>query len=316
MSGVLTAAVATYNGRALLERLLPTVAAQTLPGVRVVVVDDGSSDDTVAWLAEHWPQVEVVAHSRNRGVTAALNSSFGAADGEFVALLNNDLELEPSCLAELVTALRKHPGAGVACAKLVDYHDRDRLDGAGDVYSWGGEANRRAHGELDSGRYDTAQEIFSACAGAAVYRLTAVADVGRFDDAFYAFYEDVDWSFRAQLAGWRCLYVPSAVAYHVGSASVGREPSDFVLFHNWRNQIWVIAKDWPLAVLLVHLPQVLWVQGRNLGIAIKRRRFGLWVRVWRSALAGLPAVWRRRRRVQGSRRISLRELHRRVAGGR
>jgi GT2 family glycosyltransferase len=302
----LTVGIATYNGRPLLEIVLPSLRAQRFRDFRVVVVDDASSDDTVAWLAEHWPDVEVLAHSDNRGVTAALNSCLNAgADSPFVALLNNDVELAPDCLGELMATLEAHPEAGVACGKLLDYERRELLDGAGDVYSWGGEANRRGQGQRDVGQYERPEEIFSACGAAAVYRREALREVGPFDGRFF-----VDWCCRAQLAGWSARYTPAAVAYHVGSATLGKGPSDFSLYHNWRNAIWVIVKNWPARTLLRHAHQVAFVQARNLAIAVRRGRLTLWLRVWRDVLAAGPAVLEQRRGIQRSRTRPLSELDR------
>jgi hypothetical protein len=312
-----TVGVANYNGRHLLEVVLPSLRAQTYRDFRVVVVDDASGDDSVAWLAANWSDVEVVVHARNRGVTAALNSCL-AGRSELAMLVNNDVELHRDCLAELVGALDAHPRAGVACGKLVDYRRREVLDGAGDLYTWGGEANRRGQGQRDVGQYDSPQEIFSACGAAALYRRSALVQVGLFDERLFANYEDVDWCFRAQLAGWGCRYVPRAVAYHMGSATLQGDAgdgapargavSDFMLYHNWRNAIWVVAKNYPAPALLRHAPALALVQLRNLAIALRRGRGRLWLRVWRDALAGLPAVLRERGRVQRARVRPLAEL--------
>ena len=140
---------------------------------------------------------------------------------------------------------RRIPEAAVACAKLLDYSHRELLDGAGDDYSWGGRAKRRGKGMRDTHQYDEPQEVFSACAAAAVYRRTALDEVGSFDERFFFNYEDVDWCFRAQLAGWSCRYVPTAVAYHLVSATLRSAARDFKLYHDWRNAIWVVAKNYP-----------------------------------------------------------------------
>ncbi len=306
----LTVGIPTYNGRELLEIVLPSLRRQVFRDFRVVVVDDASSDDTVAWLAEHWPEVEVIVHPSNRGVTAALNSCITADRAELVALLNNDVELDPRCLGELVDALAAHPEAAVACAKLLDYSHRELLDGAGDDYSWGGRAKRRGKGMRDTHQYDEPQEVFSACAAAAVYRRTALDEVGSFDERFFFNYEDVDWSFRAQLAGWSCRYVPTAVAYHLISATLRSAARDFKLYHNWRNAIWVVAKNYPGWALVRHAPELLSVQIRHLERAARMRRVSLWLRVWRDAIAGLPAMLADRRRIQASRTKSLAELDR------
>jgi GT2 family glycosyltransferase len=307
---LVTAAVLSYNGRHLLEVILPSLAAQRFRDFEVIVVDDGSSDDTVAWLTEHWPEVEIIALERNGGVTAGLNVCARSGRGELLGLFNNDLELHPDCLDELVTALRDHPEAGSAGAKLIDFYKRELIDGAGDVYTWAATGGRRGHGERDEGQYDEPRDIFGACAGAALYRRRALEAVGPFDEDFFALYEDIDWDLRAQLAGFSCRYAPSALAYHMGSATIGPGLTDFTRYHLWRNGLWIIAKDLPASAILLHAPQLILGQLANLAVAVRDRKLGVWWRVWRDALRGLPGTLRKRREVQARRRIGARALNR------
>jgi GT2 family glycosyltransferase len=305
---LVTAAIPTYNGRHLLDTVLRSLQAQSFGDHRVVVVDNASQDGTPEWLREHWPAVQVIVHPRNLGVAASLNTCVRAAAGEYVLLLNNDVELEPRCMEELVAALRAHPEVAVVGAKLLDFSRRELLDGTGDVYSWAGFAYRRGQGEFDHGQYDARHEVFGACGAAAMYRRSAFEAVGPFDEQYFAYGEDVDWAFRAQLAGYGARYVPSAVAYHVGSASLGPRVSEFTLYQNWRNQIWVVAKNYPASALVRHAPDLLLGQLAALLVATRQRCLGEWLRAWRDALAGLPAVLAKRRRVQRSRRRGRREL--------
>ena len=309
---MLTAVVLNYNGRQLLEALLPSIEAQSLSGLKVVVVDNGSSDDSVSWLERERPELEIVRLAENIGVTAALNVCLRAADTEFVALLNNDVQLDPDCLGELVNALRAHPEAGSAGGKLLDFEQRGVIDGAGDTLTWRGNGHRRGHGEPDRGQYDEPRAILGACGGAAVYRRSALQEVGLFDEDFYAFFEDVDWSLRAQVAGFQCRYVPSAVAYHMGSATIGRGLGDFSRYHLWRNGIWLVGKSLPARALLRHAHQLAFGQALNLAVAVRDRKLGIWLRSWRDALRATPALWRKRRAVQSSRRVNARELEARI----
>jgi GT2 family glycosyltransferase len=302
----LTVAIPNYNGRALLAEMLPSLARQTFRSFATVVVDDCSTDDSVAWLAAEWPDVRVVPLPRRSGVSAAMNACLASADTELVALFNNDMELEPECLAELVEALRSHPEAGSATPKMRDYADRAVLDGAGDLLSWRGGGRRRGHGRRDEGQYDVAEEIFAACGGAAVYRRRALDVVGGFDEAYFAYYEDLDWAFRAQLAGFRCRYVPSAVLYHHGSATLGRGMTATNAYLLWRNPVWLIAKCYPGWALVRHLPAIARGQLGNLYTAVRERQLRVWLRAIRDALRGLPAALRRRRSVR--RTVSRREL--------
>ena len=195
----------------------------------------------------------------------------------------------------------------MAAPKLLDLHSRDVIDGAGDTYAWTGQANRRGHGMLDQGQFDDPAEVFGACGGAALYRRSAIAEVGLFDERFFAMYEDVDWSFRGQFRGWSCSYVPAAVAYHAGSATVGAL-SDFSLYHNWRNLLWVVVKNYPASALLRHAPALLWGQLLTLAMALRRGWVLILLRAWRDALRGMPAVLRDRREVQRHRTRTAREL--------
>jgi GT2 family glycosyltransferase len=304
----LTVSVLSYDGRHLLETILPSLAAQRFRDFEVVVVDNGSRDDTVAWLRERWPAVTVRSLPHNVGVTPALNVGALAGRAELVGLFNNDLELDPDCLAQLVAALDAHPEAGWVGPKQLSFHQRDRIDGAGDTFTWRGAGHRRGHGEVDHGQYEVPCEIFGACGGAAVYRRAALQFVGPFDEDFYAFYEDIDWDFRAQLAGFRCRYVPAAVAYHMGSATIGAGLTDFTRYHLWRNTIWVLAKNTPGRLLLRHLPELVLAQLINLAVATRDRTLGIYVRAWRDALRALPPLMRKRRTVQRLRRVDDRRI--------
>lgn len=312
---LLTVALATYKGRSLLEIALPSLARQSFRDFRVVVVDDASGDDTVDWLHECWPEVDVVVHERNRGESATLNTCLGLSSTPLVGLFNNDIELDPRCLEELVGAMRAHPEAGWACAKLIDFHQRDVIDGAGDVFSWMATAERRGHGQRDRGQYDEPRAIFGACGAAAIYRRSALDEVGPFDEDFFALYDDVDWDLRAHLAGFDCRYVPSAVVYHMGGATLGSGLTDFTCYQQWRNTLWIIAKDLPADALLRHSPQLLLGQLVSLAVAVRDRRLAVWWRAWRDALRAMPHVLRKRREVQARRRVGLRALEAVIAGG-
>ncbi len=317
MTRRVTAVVLNYNGRELLEVVLPSLRRQTYQDFDVVVVDDCSSDDSIAYLTETWPDVAVVnTGPSNVGVSAALNVAVGAARGELVALLNNDLELEPGWLAELVAALDRHPEAASAAGKLLRYSQRDMIDSAGDVFTRGAAAFGRGAGERDAGQYDDEEEVFAPTAGAALYRTRVFAEVGPFDETFYAYFEDVDWGLRALLLGYRSRYVPGARGYHMGSRTTKPTVNRRFYELQHRNTLAVLIKDVPLPYLLRHVPEIL---GHHLLAFAHSARGGLLKAHLRGivrAVAGTPGWLRERRQIQSSRRISAAEFERRVAAGR
>lgn len=308
-----TVAVLNYNGRELLEVVLPSLARQTYRDFETVVIDDCSSDDSLEYLARCWPQVRVVsAGERNVGVAAALNLAVRSARRRLLALLNNDIELDPGWLGELVAGLERHPSAGSASCKLLNYWRRNELDGAGDVFTRDGTAFRRGHGEPDVGQYEREEYVFAPTAGAALYRMEVLDAVGPFDESFFAYLEDVDWGLRAQLAGYRCLYVPTAIGYHMGSATTGGERDRFYFRLQRRNLIALLIKNPPLRFLLRHLPRLLWAQ---LQLAIHSARAGMLSVYLRAVLeaASLAPGWLRARvEIRRGRRIGARDFERLV----
>jgi GT2 family glycosyltransferase len=301
--------IPTYDGRELLDVVLPSVVAQEARGeVEIVVVDDGSSDGTARHLAERWPQVRVVVQP-NAGVSAAMNRCLEEASGDYVALLNNDVELAPGFLELLAGELEAHPEAGSACGKMLDFADREIIDGAGDVMRWSGACWRRAHGERDRGQVDRREPVLSACGGAAMYRRATVLEVGPFDADFVAYLEDVDWGVRAQLRGWTCRYVPEARCFHMGSVTTGRaqlSARHAMLLR--RNGVLLTLKTFPASALVVHLPRI---AVHNLGWFAGSVRDGLGrahLVAWGQAVRMLPATLRKRRAIQRRRTIGRREL--------
>ncbi len=304
----LTVTIPNYNGKELLAHMLPSLQAQTLREFAIVVVDDCSTDDSLAYLKAEWPHVRVLALPVRGGVTAAMNACLRAADSELVGLFNNDMELDPGCLTELVRELDRHPEVGSVTPKMLDFAERGVLDGAGDLLSWRGGGRRRGHGHRDVGQYDSPEEVFGPCGGAALYRHSALETVGSFDEGYFAYYEDIDWAFRAQLAGVRCRYVPSAVLYHRGSATLGQGMTDSNGYLLWRNPVWLIAKCYPAPTLMRHAPSLLRGQVGNFYCALRERRPRVWVRAMRDALIGLPAALHKRGQVQRARVVSVAQL--------
>jgi GT2 family glycosyltransferase len=303
-----TALVLNYNGRALLDTALPSLLAQTYPNLSVTVIDNGSSDGSAAHVRERWPQVSVLELPVNVGVAAALNRGVESATGELVALLNNDIELEPDWLERLVAALAEHPQAASASGKMLRFYDREVIDAAGDGLRWSGAAINRGGGERDAGQYDRADEVLTACAGAALYRRAALDEVGPFDEDFWAYLEDVDWGLRAQLLGFSARYVPAARAYHMRGATTGREKPRYRLPQR-RNAVWLLIKNYPAPALLRHAPEILVL---NLGVAVQDIRdgvFGATLRGWAQAVTGLPRILRKRRAIQRGRRVGLERLN-------
>lgn len=309
-----TVIVPTWNGAELLAGALASLRRQSYGPFEIVVVDNGSTDGTIERLSPLYPEIRWIALPENRGFAAAINAGIRATRGELVALLNNDAEADPRWLEALVSALDAHPEAGSCASKMLDFHDPERVDGAGDRMAL--QAAPIGRGERDGPAYSVPRHVFSASGGAALYRRALFDEVGLFDERYFAYLEDVDLGFRAQLAGYRCLYVPDAVVHHRGGATVRRVPESH-LFWLVRNTLFLFFQNMPRAMLLRHGPFMLawpWVHVLKEGQGIPLgRRLRTALRGWLAFWVDLPAVCRRRRRAYARRRISDGELRARLS---
>jgi len=288
--------IPTYNGRALLAVCLPSLRAQSYPADRfeVIVVDDASSDGTVEYLAAEFPWVRVAALTQNSGFIAACNAGVAAAQGEVLVLLNNDTEAEPGWLAALVTALMEHPEAGSAASKMLLFDRRDTLHTAGDTMGRNGIPRNRGVWEKDAGQYDQDRWVFGPCGGAAAYRREAWQQAGGLDPALWMYLEDVDLAWRLQRLGWRSIYAPEARIYHQLSATGG---GVLASYFTGRNTLWVIARNWPGALLRRHWRAIVAAQLRIAWEAMRAWRgeaARARLRGQLAGLLGLPRAWRQR----------------------
>jgi GT2 family glycosyltransferase len=206
--------IPNWNGAHHLRTCLDSLRGQSYPCVEIIVVDNGSTDGSLRLLEEEYPSSTTIALGENRGFAGACNVGIRASRGQFVALLNNDTEAEAQWLAEVVSTFRGHPEAGIVASKMRLFDRREVFHAAGDFYRRDGIPGNRGVWQRDVGQYDCEEEVFSANGGSAAYRRSMLDEIGLLDEDFFYSCEDVDLAWRAQLAGWRCIYAPRAVVYH------------------------------------------------------------------------------------------------------
>lgn len=306
--------VPVWNGRRWLPGLLASLRAQTLAPLEVIAVDNGSADGSREWLAEHAPDVRVVALGRNTGFAFAANRGVEAARGEAVALVNTDVELEPEWLERALGSLAEDVAA--VATKMVDLADPGMLYDAGDVLRRDGVCEQRGRFRRDDGRWDEPGEVFAACAGAALYRRAAVLAAGGFDERYFSYLEDVELGLRLRLAGWRCAWEPRAVARHAGGGSAEQLARPVA---GWaqRNTLLLVARHFPARWLgPVAYRQAAWAWRAARGGELRA-----WASGTAAALPLLPGMLRERRATRRAARVPVgvavpaRPWHGPAAGG-
>src|SRR5437773_10300815 len=243
--------VVNLNRCELLGRCLESVWRQTFSNFEVVVVDNGSTDGSMEFLrAISDPRLRLVSLSSNKGFAAGSNAAITVAKGRYIATLNNDAEADQRWLEELAVGIESDESVGMCASKILFSNDRKRIDKAGHLIYPDGLNHGRGSGQPDRGQFDQREEVLFPDAAAALYRREMLEVIGLFDEYFFAYGDDADLGLRGRLAGWKCLYVPTAVVYHMHSATAG-EFSPLKAFLIERNRIWVAVKNFPLALLLI-----------------------------------------------------------------
>ena len=285
--------VLNYNGKGFLNSCLSSLASQTYSDFEVIVVDNGSRDGSPEYIEENYPWVRLAKNDENLGFAGGTNVGIRAAKGEFVITLNNDSRADSRFIEELIKPMAD-PEVGVCAAKML-FPD-GRINSAGICISRSGAAWDRGMFEPDRGQYEFVEEVFGACAGAALYRREMLDEIGLFDEDFFLYLEDVDLAFRARLAGWKCLYVPGArvIHHHGGTAGVG---SDLAVYYGNRNIVWYPIKDFPFRLLITSLP---FIVARNLAVIpyyALRGQGGVILRSKLDALKGVVKMMEKRKDV-------------------
>ena len=296
--------IVNYNAGGMLARAVDAMKRQTFSDYRLVVVDNASSDDSITRMNGANPGVEVLLAGSNLGFAAANNLAVRSFPGSrWIALLNPDAFPEPDWLQNLVDAARNHSDVAAFASRTVDASDGELLDGAGDAYHISGRYWRRGYRCSASKYYREPEEIFSACAAAALYARTAWQQVGGLDEDFFCYGEDVDLGFRLQLAGYKCMYIPAAIARHYGSAVTGNR-SDFSTYYGQRNLLWVYVKNMPPILFWLLLPYHFLLNVAALIGCLSRGQGRIALKAKTDALRGLAQAWGKRRVIHSKGRAS------------
>lgn len=248
--------IPNFNGLAYLEGVLSSLERQSMKNFEVILVDNGSTDGSCAFVASQYSWVHIIELSENFGFSRAVNEGIRAARAPYVLLLNNDTEVEPDFLKEMVEGIQRHKNAFSCQAKMIQFHDRDKMDDGGNYYCALGWAFAGGKGKAAE-NYNKEKKIFSSCAGAAIYRKKIFEKIGYFDDEHFAYLEDLDVGYRARIYGYENWYIPGAVVYHVGSGTSGSRYNQFKIRYSSRNNIYMIYKNMPLLQIILNLPFLL-----------------------------------------------------------
>lgn len=247
-----TIIIPNYNGKHFMKPCLDSLSHQTFTDFKILVIDNASTDGSLDYMKEHYPAIETIALDKNYGFSKAVNEGIRRADTPYVILLNNDTSADPRYVEEMVKAIRRSPRIFSVSSKMIQMYHPGLIDSAGDLYTLIGWGICRGTGRPIT-NYTEPSVIFTACAGAAIYRRSVFQKIGCFDENHFAYLEDIDIGYRARIFGYRNIYSPSALVSHVGSGTSGSKYNSFKVRLSARNSVWLNYKNMPLPQLILNI---------------------------------------------------------------
>ncbi len=247
-----------YNGEDFLDIYFKSLFNERDYIKEIIIVDNGSTDNSTDIIKkyqkdlEYSLQIVLIQNNQNLGFAKATNQGIEKSQSELILLLNNDVELEKKSIFHLIKSIEKDESIFSVSSKMVQFNNRNLIDDAGDEYTLLAYTKKVGNGQSIN-KYTEEREIFSSCAGAALYRKNLVHSLGYFDENFFAYMEDVDLAYRAQINGYKNLYCPFSIIYHVGSGSSGSKYNEFKIRLAARNNIWVVYKNLPLIQKIINI---------------------------------------------------------------
>lgn len=297
--------IPNWNGKELLEACLNSLIKQTFKDFEIILVDNGSTDDSLEYVRNNFPMVRTIALSENSGFARAINEGVRISHADYVVFLNNDTIVDRNWLKSLIECANEHSEALSVNSKLLNFYTRNIFDGMGITVNEVGQARSIGWQEEDNGQYDKLQYIFGATGGASLFKRRDFINVGLFDEKYFMYSEEVDFAFRAQFLGYKSIFCPQALVFHKHKATAKKLPQHLE-YWQFRNMTQTIIKDFPVSILfkkwrwlkiiLVHLNTIFY-QLRN-GFFWPPFLADLWI------LFQLPRLLQERSKIQKSRKVS------------
>ena len=315
--------ILNWNGRAFLDDCLRSLKRQTYDNYEIILVDNGSQDDSVEFINTYYKDtLRLIRLPENKGFAGGNNAGLKEARGAYIAILNNDTEVDREWLHNLINCINRDEKTGMVGSKVMNYYKRDEIDNTGHLIYPDGLNRGRGRLEKDCGQYDTSEEILfpSGCAG--FYKKKMLDEIGGFDETFFSYGDDTDIGLHGRYLGYKAIFCPEAVVYHKYSGTTGSYSREKA-FYVERNRVWILIKYFSARFILISpFYTLIRIAMQGYGMATNRGAAGIYARrtpsfqiikaflySYISAMMHLPEMLAKRRTIQEQRRITIKEFN-------
>ncbi len=314
--------IVNWNGKKHLEVCLGSLLRQSYLNFEIILVDNASTDGSIEFLKQNYSnRLKIMQNNENLGFAGGNNVGIKAANGKHILLLNNDTEVHEKWIEELVKVAEQDPSVGMCASKILSFYNRNVIDVAGHLLYRDGLNRGRGRLEVDHDQYNRVEEVLFPSGCAALYRKKMLDEIGLFDESFFAYGDDTDIGLHGRIAGWKCMYVPTAIVYHKYSGSTSAY-SPQKAFWVERNRLWILIKYFPLYMILISpFYTLIRFLMQGYGVITKKGAAGKFVseyssgqllliviRAYWAAMKGLPEMWRKRKDIKRLSKVTNKEF--------
>lgn len=298
--------IVNYNGFKVIKKCIDSILNQSYKNYEIIIVDNNSYDSSISLLKEYENKLKIIVLNENKGFAGGNIEGLKYAKGEYIVLLNNDTEVDVNWLKNLIKPMLDDPEIGICASKMIKY-GTNCIDSAGDGCTTTGRGFKIGENE-EHEKYTKSRYVFGACAGAVAYRKKMLNEIGFFDDDFFLIHEDTDLNFRAQLAGWKCYYVHSAIVYHKVRSTIG-VMSDIAVYYSVRNAEYVWLKNVPLILMMKYFHHKIMQEiGSFVYYCIKHGKYRIYYKAKVDFLLNISSLLKKRKVIQKNRKVTIKYL--------
>jgi hypothetical protein len=244
--------IINYDGVKYLKNCLTSILNTNYPNFEIYFVDNCSNDDSLRFVKKEFPTVKIIKYEKNLGFALACNNAIKEVNSDYFVILNNDVEVSKNWLSELVKYIDSDKKIAAVTSKILFMKNKGKINSCGGIIDRYGFGLNRGNGDVDNNTYAIPEEVFYAVGTAMLIKRSAWLDVGEFDQNYFAYFEDLDWSWRARLKGYKILFIPTSIIYHFWRGSFTRR--ELIIYYYTRNRLATLIKNYSLPSLFEIIP--------------------------------------------------------------
>ena len=300
--------ICSRNNKDITSQCIDSLLASSYPNYKIILVDDYSTDDSADFLEKKYPNIILIRNKKNLGTAKTRNVGINLSDGKYIITMDNDATISSEWILKMVELMESDESIGQAVGKILFFDDRQRIAAAGGSMYYRGKGYDIGFGEPDNGQYNQIRQVLYACTASSIIRRSALNQVGGFCDVYFHGYDDTDFSLLLNIAGYKVLYLPEIISYHMVSKTVNQTIGKKRAYYAIRNRLLIMFRTYEFKSLIKHIPKNIYFTIKDC-LLRNRDRILPAILSWFWLFFHLPMIFNQRRKIKKIRKLKDNKIH-------